>query len=69
MWGMLHAWQRRENHTKFLSDNMKEREPLRDVVVDGSIMLCCSLMKYSLTGWAGINCLNVGSIGRLLCMW
>ena len=66
---MLHAWLRRECHKKFLSDNVKEREPLRDVGVDGSIMLWCSLMKYSLTVWAGVNCLRVGSIGRLLCMW
>jgi hypothetical protein len=36
---MLHIWQTREYHTKFLSDKLKEREPLRDESVDGSIML------------------------------
>jgi len=35
---------------RVLSDNMKEREPLQDVGVEGRIMLWWSLMKYSLCG-------------------
>jgi hypothetical protein len=47
---------------------MKERELLQDIGVEGRIMLRWSLMKYSFTVWAGVICLRVGSIFRLLCV-
>jgi len=37
--GMQHSWRRREMHTKFCTENMKGKEELGDLRVDGRIIV------------------------------
>jgi hypothetical protein len=36
---MYYTWRKRETHTKFLSQNLKEKDHLEDLDMDGSIKL------------------------------
>jgi len=42
-----------EMHTKFLSENLKERDNLGDISVDGRIILDLILGKYGWRVWTG----------------
>jgi hypothetical protein len=63
---MLHAWERWEMHTKFRSENVKERAHLEDAGVDGKIILEWVLAKWG--GMVQTDCIwpNIGRSGGLL---
>jgi len=42
---MLHAWMREEVRGEFRWGNMKDRDHLEDLLVNGSIILKCILRK------------------------
>jgi hypothetical protein len=51
--GMLLAWERREMHTVFWLENLRETDHLEDLGVDGNIILEWLLGKM---GWEGVDC-------------
>jgi len=52
--------------TKFVSGNLKGRDHLEDLGVDGKIILERSLRKQSGKIWTGYILLRIGTSGRLL---
>jgi hypothetical protein len=63
---MWHAWKIREMHTKFWSQNLKGRDHVEDLDVDGRIILQCILGTYDGKVWTGFIWLRVGTGGGLL---
>jgi hypothetical protein len=52
--------------TKFWLENLKARDNLEDLDVDGRIILECISGKQSGRVWIGFICLGIGTSGRLL---
>jgi hypothetical protein len=48
-----------------LSENLKERNHLGDLGVDGNIILKCVLKTQSVRVWSGLNWLRIGCSGGL----
>jgi hypothetical protein len=57
---------RREMLKRVLLENMKERDNLKYLAVDGRIIFKCILKKLDLRGWNGFLMLMIGTSGRLL---
>jgi hypothetical protein len=54
-------WGRYEMHTEFQSKNLKGRDHLEDLSIDGSVILKCVLKKYGVRMWTGFIWLRIGS--------
>jgi hypothetical protein len=52
-------------HTKFWSENMKERD-LEELNIDGKIILKWNLRKYGVRMWTGFSWLWIGTRGGIL---
>jgi hypothetical protein len=50
-------------HTKFWLENMKERDHLEDLLVDGSIILKSILNKQGVRVWTGLIWFRIGTDG------
>jgi hypothetical protein len=52
--------------TKYLLQDLKEREQLADSGVDSRIILKYILRKRSVEVWTRINCFKIGTVGGVL---
>jgi hypothetical protein len=57
---MLHAWERLEIHTEFWLENLRERDHLDDLGLDGKTVLLQILEKSFGKVWTGFMWLRVG---------
>ena len=62
------VWGRGEVDWRFWCRNIREREYLEDVSIDGRIILKC-MLKTWVGEWTGLIWLRTGTDGGLLCMW
>jgi len=53
---------RRDMHTKCQSENLKERDHLRDILIDDRIILKWILKKQVVKMWTGLNWLGRGLV-------
>jgi hypothetical protein len=53
-------------HTKFWLENLKERDHLEDIGIDGKVILEWILGKWDGKEWSGYIWLRIGTTGRLL---
>jgi hypothetical protein len=53
-------------HTKFCSENSKERCHLGELGIDGRIILSWIMKKRDLRMWTGLDWLRIGHDGGLL---
>jgi hypothetical protein len=53
-------------HTKFLSENLKGRDPADYLGIDGKVILECILGKWDGKVWTGCISLRIGTGGGLL---
>jgi len=61
---MWHAWGRVVVHTEFWWGNVREREYLEDLDIDGIIMLKWILMRIGV--WTGLTRPVTGAVGGVL---
>jgi hypothetical protein len=64
--GMWHVWGKGEVCAGFWWGNLKERDHLEDLDVDGRMILKLILKKSVSNVWAGLIWLGIGTSGRLL---
>jgi hypothetical protein len=57
---------REEVHTRFWLGNLRERNHLEDLVVDGGIILKCIFKKWNGGVWTGLIWLKIGTGDGLL---
>jgi hypothetical protein len=63
---LWNIWGRNEIHTGVCWGNLKERDYLKDVGVNGRIILRCILLRWYVKAWTGFIWFRVGTIGGLL---
>jgi hypothetical protein len=63
---MLHVWETGKIHTGILSGDIRERDPLEDLDVDGRIILSLIFKKWDTETWTGLAWLSTGTGGGLL---
>lgn len=63
---LWNIWGRKEMHTGVCCGNLKEGDYLRDVGVDGRIILRCILLRWYARAWTGFIWFRVGTSGGLL---
>jgi hypothetical protein len=63
---LWNVWGRKETHREVCWGNMKERDYLKDVGVDGRIILSCILLWWYARAWTGPIWFMVGTSGGLL---
>ena len=62
-------WGRGEVFTGFWWGNLRERDHLEELGVDGKIILRWIFRKRDVGEWTGLMWLRIGTGERLLCMW
>jgi hypothetical protein len=62
---MWHAWETGEVHTDLWWGNLRERDPSKDLDVDGRITLKFIFKKWD-WGWSELVWRSVGTGGKLL---
>jgi hypothetical protein len=65
---MWHLWETREVHTGFWWGDLRERDHLEDLGIDGRIILKWILKKYDGEAWIGLIWLGIETGGRPLQM-
>jgi hypothetical protein len=63
---MWHAWDRRENCTRFWWESPKERDHLKDQVLDGRMGSEWMLGRLAEEVWIGFEWLRIETVGGLL---
>ena len=63
---MWHVWETREVHTRFWWRDLRERDHLEDLGLDGRIILKCILKKWDGKTWTRLDCLWLGIGGGRL---
>jgi hypothetical protein len=63
---MWHAWERRENCTRFWRESLKERDHLKDHGIDERMEFKLVLGKVGVQGWSGFRWLRIGTDVGLL---
>jgi len=64
--GKWHVWGERRAVYRVLLGNMREREHLEDLSVDGSVMLKWTFKKWDGREWPGLIWLGMGTVDRFL---
>jgi hypothetical protein len=60
---MKHAWAKRDMHSKFGLQNLKQRAKLEDVGIDGRMILKRTIKEQDMKVWTGLIWLRIGNIG------
>jgi uncharacterized protein (UPF0128 family) len=60
---MWHVQERGELYTEFWLGNLRERDNLEDVHVDGEIILKLIFKKWDGEAWTGLFRLRIGTVG------
>jgi len=60
---MWHAWETGEGHTGFLKGDLRVRDHLEDLGVDGRIILKWIFDKWVREAWTGLSWLRIGTVG------
>jgi len=60
---MQHVWGNEEAYTGFCWGNLRERDNLGDLGVDGRIILHWIFRKWDVRVWSGSNWLRIGTVG------
>jgi hypothetical protein len=63
---MWHVWERGEMHTGFWWGNMRERNHLEGLGIDGSIILKWIFKEWDGETWTGLIWLRMQTGGRIL---
>ena len=63
---MWHAWETGEVHNGFWGGDLRERDHLKDLGVDGRIILNWILKKWDWEAWTGLIWLRIGTGGGRL---
>jgi hypothetical protein len=63
---MWHIWETREVHRGFWRRNLKERDYLKNIGVDGKIILKRNSKNWDREAWKGLICLTIGTGGGRL---
>jgi len=60
---MWHVWGEVRVHTGFWWGDLRERDYLEDLGVDGRIILRWILRKWDVVAWTGSTWLRIGTVG------
>jgi hypothetical protein len=60
------VWERGEVHTGFWWGNLRERDDLEDMGVNGRIILKWNFKKWDRAAWTGLTWLRIEKSGGLL---
>ena len=63
---MWHVWETEEVCTGFWWEDLRERNHLIDLAIDGNIILNCIFKKWNGEAWTGLICYRIGIGGGLL---
>jgi hypothetical protein len=63
---MRHVWETGKFHSGILSGDIRERDHLEDLDVDGNIILSLIFKNLDTETWTGLAWLSIGTGGGLL---